>query len=93
MRERSCRTCTFAVFVDYGYSNYTVEGTSFNCANGRHPDGSFDRGWNIDPRLDYGKKCKGYAAGDPIEMDVDREGMHGMTLAQRILWKKVEDNG
>ncbi len=90
MPERSCSNCYFAVFVDYGYSNYTVEGTTFKCASGKHPEGSFDRFYGEDKRLAYGSKCDGYAAGEPIEMDVDRQNKSGLTLAQHILWNKVE---
>ena len=38
----NCTSCKFAVLEDYGYSNYTTEGTNFRCGVGKHPDGEFD---------------------------------------------------
>lgn len=71
--SRSCNTCRYALFEDYGYSNYTVEGTSFSCLKKAHPEDGFDRWYGQDKRLDFGQDCATYAFGDPVEMDVDGE--------------------
>lgn len=70
---RTCNDCRFAVLEDYGYSNYTVEGTNFGCAKRLHPDGVFDRFYGEDKRLDFGGSCSGFVEGEPLEIDCDRE--------------------
>ncbi len=71
--SRSCNTCRYALFEDYGYSNYTVEGTSFYCLKNAHPSDGFDRWYGEDKRLDFGKDCETYILGDPVDKDVDAE--------------------
>ena len=70
---RSCNNCRFAVFEEYGYSNWTVEGTIFTCAKAAHPDDGFDRWYGRDKRLEYRAECKAHDAGEPLEIDCDRE--------------------
>lgn len=69
----TCNSCKYAIFKDYGYSNYTTEGTQFYCAKNLHPADGFDRFYGEDKRLDYAAKCGGFECGDSIEMDVDGE--------------------
>ena len=80
----SCKTCKYAIFQDEGYSNYTVEGTMFYCALEQHPDGEFDRWYGEDIRLDY--VCARYESGEPIYMDVEREGLSELTPEQRAIY-------
>jgi hypothetical protein len=70
---KTCNECRFALFEDYGYSNWTVEGTDFTCLKSLNPAGSFDRWYGHDKRLEYADTCPGYVEGDPAELDVDRE--------------------
>jgi hypothetical protein len=90
---KSCNTCQMAFFIDYGYSNFTVEGTYFCCGTNHHPEGSFDRFYGEDPRLEYGKKCPYYSKGKPVEVEVERDNLkgQGMTPAQHILWRDVQN--
>lgn len=83
---KTCNTCQYAIFHDYGWSNWTVEGTYFSCARSLHPDGTFDRWYSEDERLNYGAKCSGYVKGDPIGMDVEGEDEGKLTPDQRIIW-------
>lgn len=82
----NCRQCRFAVFEDYGYSNYTVEGTEFQCAKRLHPQGSFDRFYGENPKLEFAQECRGFEAGEAIDMDVDQEGVDELTPEKRIVW-------
>jgi len=70
---RTCLDCRFSVQEDYGYSNYTTEGTEFSCAKRLHPDGAFDRWYGEAPRLLFAQQCAGFEAGDGIEVDTERE--------------------
>jgi len=67
----SCNTCRWACFEDYGYSNYTVEGTTFTCLKKLHPADGFDRFYGTDKRLDFGITCGGYESGDPAAASVE----------------------
>lgn len=71
--ERTCDDCRFAVYLDYGYSSYTVEGTEFVCSEDKHPDGVFDRWYGEDKKLDHAEQCVTFTVGEPIQVDVDRE--------------------
>jgi len=93
MNKRSCNTCAFAIFQDYGWSNYTVEGTYFFCAKDLHPDNGFDRFYGEDKRLNYGKFCPGYEEGEPIEMDVQEEMVEELTPGQRAIWEEWLNSG
>lgn len=70
---KTCEGCKFALFDDFGYSNYTVEGTTFHCLKTLHPDGQFDRFYGGNPQLNFAEKCSGFFGGDPVCLDVDRE--------------------
>ena len=71
LMNKKCESCRFARFKDEGYSNYTVEGTTFECLINKHPDGKFDRWYGEDGRLYWALWCKTYEAGTPIRLCVD----------------------
>lgn len=83
----NCIDCKFAVFVDYGYSNYTVEGTTFSCALGAHPDGEFDRFYGEDKRLEFANECPKFAEGEAIHMDVESQELPNLTPDQLAIWE------
>lgn len=85
--EKSCNNCKFAVFQDYGYSNYTVEGTEFECRKQAHPEGDFDRWYGEDEKLKFGAKCPSYENGEPIEMDCDHENEADLTPEQKEIYE------
>lgn len=84
---RTCEGCKFGCLFDFGYSNYTVEGTEFFCAKSLHPDGHFDRFYGEDKRLKYAEKCEGFEIGQAIEMDVDHENESELTADQRAIYE------
>jgi len=69
--KKNCSNCRFAKFQDEGYSNWTVEGTSFECMVNKHPDGKFDRWYGEDGRLHWALWCDHYENGNPIHMSVE----------------------
>lgn len=83
---QNCMTCRFACHMDFGYSNYTTEGTTFACAKKLHPEGEFDEFYGEDKRLQYGAECEGYERGYGISMDVDHENKADLTPEQREVW-------
>ncbi len=83
---KTCIDCKFAVFQDYGYSNYTTEGTTFECRKSAHPDGNFDRFYGKDERLAYAGKCPQFSEGASIEMDCDGENEANLTPEQKEIY-------
>ncbi len=69
-----CTECKYCVQQDYGYSNYTVEGTDCNCLLGKNPKFPMDRFYNEEPELNFAEMCKDFILGDSVEIDCDREG-------------------
>ena len=63
------------MFEDYGYSNYTVEGTNISCILNLNPDFPQDNWYGESPSHKYAEKCHRYAYnnGRKIHFDVDRE--------------------
>jgi len=82
----TCEDCKFAIFADYGYSNYTTEGTTFSCAKNAHPDGSFDRFYGEEKKLEYAAQCPSFVSGDSIHMDCDQYDLEVLTPEQRVIW-------
>jgi len=72
---RRCDQCRHAKLKQYGYSSYTVEGTTFFCVLERHPDRSFDRWYGEDKRLKFANKCDHFREGTPIKIGVDGDLM------------------
>lgn len=69
----NCTERKYCYMQDYGYSNYTVEGTEFCCLKRLHPEGDFDRFYGENPRLNYAEKCSAFEAGDGLHIDCDQE--------------------
>lgn len=84
--ERNCTKCKYGCLFDFGYSNYTVEGTEFFCAKKLHPDGHFDSFYSKDKRLHYAEQCVGFDPGEAIHMDVECENLEDLTPAQREIY-------
>lgn len=74
-QNRTCEGCKHGWLLDYGYSNYTVEGTTFACGKLLHPEGSFDRFYGEDWRLSFAEECFGFEPGEAIWVDVDEENL------------------
>lgn len=80
---KKCTECVYSMCQDFGYSNWTVEGSTFSCTKGLHPDGSFDRWYGTDKRLSFAENCTTFLRGDGIDLDVDLEG---------VPWKVSEED-
>lgn len=79
--ERVCTTCVLCLRDHYGYSNWTVEGTSLACLAGLNPalDDEDEPYGEPTPELaaalDVAKSCPRYRFGAPAYLDCDREGI------------------
>ena len=72
--EKKCSNCDFCVLQDFGYSNYTVEGTEVYCSNGLNPAAPFDRWYGADSRDEFAKTCSAFQhTVGPVSIDCDFE--------------------
>lgn len=80
---KTCNECKNALFEDFGYSNYTVEGTEFFCMVRAHPEDGFDRWFGEDERLNFAEQCPSFHEGPPIKMDVEHDEKDDLTDEQK----------
>ncbi len=79
--KRTCTTCVLCLREDYGYSNYTCDGTTLECLAGLNDAmGGRDEPWgDVTPELaailDVALTCPRYREGAPATLDVDKEGI------------------
>ena len=71
-----CVECKFCVLKDYGYSNYTVEGTNADCFLDMNPDFPVDNYYGETPEHDFANVCPRFKVGEPIYIDCDHEQGH-----------------
>ena len=69
---KTCENCELFYRQDYGYSNYTVEGSTQGCYAGKFEDIG-DYGTNIEYE---GVDCEYMIEGEPWHFDVDGETEH-----------------
>lgn len=78
-QQRVCTTCVFCLRKDYGYSNYTTEGTILHCLRGLNDqlDGQEEPWREVSPQLaaalDVARQCRQYRHGIPAHLDCDLE--------------------
>lgn len=82
---KNCSQCSNCHLQDYGYSNYTVEGTSVHCMIKLHPEDGFDNFYGDAPEGQYAETCEGFSEGNPIEIDVDGDERENLTAEQKLL--------
>lgn len=66
-----CTDCKFCYEVDYGYSNYTVEGTTVYCLMGANPNFPKDRWYGEEPELEFANQCSFFVEGDSVKRYVE----------------------
>lgn len=88
--SRRCDDCVWSAIQDEGYSNYTVEGSTFYCVLGLHPSGEdgVDQFYGQEPSLAYVENCDRFEEGDGLYLDVDcDEKYHESELRpEQVLW-------
>jgi hypothetical protein len=90
-----CTECKYCVEADYGYSNYTVEGTDCDCLLGKNPKFPIDRFYDEEPVLKFAKMCKSFMLGDSVKIDCEQEDIFPDNYSDdpeiRSLLKKWDD--
>ncbi len=88
--NKACNNCKFLLSQDYGYSNYTTEGTEHFCMKS---DPKFDKlpseGFVNDfTRENY--HCDKYVEGSGIDMDVDHENYGELSAEDKKLFDEYK---
>lgn len=87
---KTCMDCKFSISEDYGYSNYTVEGTQFFCGKHAHPEAPFDRFYGDNPKLKFAETCTEFEEGQGIDMDCDGENYADLTDEQKEIYNNKD---
>lgn len=97
----SCNECKWCLLEDYGYSNYTVEGTEASCLLQLNPSLPADHRWGEASQLKYAAECPRFAAGDPVHVDVDHENGSLLNyvddaevrelVEKQVMWESLSD--
>jgi hypothetical protein len=74
--ERTCIECKFCMQQDYGYSNYTVEGTNARCLFGLV--GEFDTGEErqVEAAKQVCQGCPHFSQGTGLYFDCDGDDIN-----------------
>jgi len=70
---KKCTECKYCIEQDYGYSNWTVEGTDVDCLLHKNSEFPKDKFYGEEPELLFAEKCDSFSAGDHPEIDCDQE--------------------
>lgn len=70
---KKCTDCRYCIQQDYGYSNWTVEGTDVDCLLKKNPDFPADRFYEETPSLTFAESCNKFSEGGSVYIDVDQE--------------------
>jgi hypothetical protein len=72
---KMCTSCIRAVLKNYGWSDYTVEGTSIFCSSGLNPELPRDRGWVVSEEdkkvFAFAETCDAFQEGPPDSHPVE----------------------
>lgn len=96
-----CTECKFCLLEDYGYSNYTVEGTDASCLLELNPDFPVDNWYGESPAHDFANVCPRFKEGNPVEIDVECESGHILNyvcdgevysiIERQVMWDRLKE--
>lgn len=96
-----CIDCKFCLLKDYGYSNYTVEGTDADCLLKMNPEFPCDSWYGDAEAHDFANVCPRFKAGAPVEVDVDNDYGHLVNYAydgevkeiieRKLMWETLSE--
>lgn len=86
---KRCSECSYCINVEFGYSNYTVEGVNVYCSLGLNPETGFDRWYGEDKRDTFASTCPKFdSTHGPVVIDVDREQMSRLPKELGQYWSE-----
>jgi len=81
-----CVDCVYCVAVEYGYSNYTVEGVNAYCAKELNPEMPFDNWYGEDDRHKFAENCPSFIHGAGVLIDCEQEDKDWGTDDVEVKW-------
>lgn len=69
----TCNDCKYCIMQDFGYSNYTVEGTEADCLKNQNQRFPVDNWYGHSEEAKYAFECPMFVEGDPVYVDCDQE--------------------
>lgn len=70
--ERRCDNCTHSVTIEFGWSNWTVQGAVVVCMLKLHPELEYDAWYGEAEDALYANHCASYEDGPQYHLDVER---------------------
>lgn len=70
---KKCSDCRYCIMLEYGYSNWTVEGITVDCLIEKNASMPTDHWYGETPALNVAESCSDYTEGNGVEVDCDRE--------------------
>ena len=71
---KKCSKCNYAILIDEGYSNYTVENTTLYCSLNLNPEAPFDKWYGEDKKDLFANSCEKYTdTVEPVYIDVEMD--------------------
>lgn len=70
---KKCCDCVFSVHKDFGYSNYTTEGTEIYCSKNLNPQCPFDNFYGEDEKNKFAESCESFLEGEGVDLDTELE--------------------
>lgn len=84
-----CSNCDHCILEDFGYSNWTVEGTTVHCVKGLNPNGEFDRWYGEDEKDKFAEKCPSFSSEvGPVIIDCEMGGANYGADDPEEKWRK-----
>ena len=68
-----CTDCKYCIQIEYGYTNWTVEGTEDDCLLGLNPKFPVDNFYDKEPSLKFADDCSSFIKGNGVYVDCDIE--------------------
>lgn len=91
---RRCTDCGWHMAIQYGYSNWTVEGSYIHCRRDLLPATGIDDWYGEDKQLGIiATACPDFCPGAGGTVDVDREDIEDLTPEQRSWYDAWVEGG
>lgn len=93
-QDNNCLDCKYCLQHSWGYSNYTVEGTTVFCLKKLNPDLPKDRWYREEPALKFAESCESFSYGGGIEIEPEdscdeiQEDLDGELLGLFVEWRE-----
>ena len=71
--DKTCIDCKFYIELEYGFSNYSWEGTEIDCIRNKNKDFPADRFYGLVNAINFAKECTFFNKGPNTIVDNDHD--------------------